>query len=125
MASVILTIASPDDDILVSSASYRRVILVSGVEPLIGELGGELPVQRQHQVEEVEAEDELEAVRGHGEGQRGEVQPHGLAHQDSDEHQRLQRGQKQPNYQVVRPPRLSEIMKGVINRYIAFLFKLN
>ena len=109
---------SPDDDIPLSSASYRRVILDGGpsVQPLIGELGGELPVQRQHQVEEVEAEDELEAVRGHGEGQRGEVQPHGLAHQDSDEHQRLQGGQKQPNYQVVRLPRLSEIMKRVMFR---------
>ena len=109
---------SPDDDIPLSSASYRRVILDGGpsVQPLIGELAGELPVQRQHQMEEVEAEDELEAVRGHGEGHRGEVQPHSLAHQDSDEHQRLQRGQKQPNCQVVRLPRLSEIMKRVMFR---------
>ena len=66
-------------------------------------------MQRKHEVDEVEAQEELEAVRGHGEGQRGEVKPHGLAHQDREEEKRLQRGQHQPHYQVVRPPRLSEM----------------
>ena len=67
-------------------------------------------MQREHEVNEIEAEDELEAVRGHGEGQRGDVQPHGLANQDSEEEQRLQRGQQEPHDQVVRLPRLSEII---------------
>ena len=67
-------------------------------------------MQREHEVNEIEAEDELEAVRGHGEGQRGDVQPHGLANQDSEEEQRLQRGQQEPHDQIVRLSRLSEII---------------
>ena len=46
-------------------------------------------MQREHEVDEVEAEDELEAVRGHGEGQRAELHPDGLAHQPSEKEQRL------------------------------------
>ena len=47
-------------------------------------------MQGDHEVDEIEAEDELEAVRGHGEDQRGDVQHHGLAHQDGEQEQRLQ-----------------------------------
>ena len=79
------------------------------VQPLVGELVGELSVQREHEVDEVKAEDELEAVRGHCEGQRAELHPDGLAHQPREEQQRLQRGQQHPHHQVVRLPRLSAI----------------
>ena len=45
-------------------------------------------MQREHEV------DELETVRGHGEGHRTELHPDGLARQPREEQQRLQRGQQ-------------------------------
>ena len=82
-------------------------------------------MQREHEVNEIEAEDELEAVRGHGEGQRGDVQPHGLANQDSEEEQRLQRGQQEPHDQVVRLPRLSEIIIIFLDLITFFKYSTN
>ena len=58
---------------------------VLSVQPLVGGLAGEVSVQREHEVDEIEAEDELEAVRGHGEGQGSEVHPDGLTHQPREE----------------------------------------
>ena len=58
---------------------------VVSVKPLVGGLAGEVSVQREHEVDEIEAEDELEAVRGQGEGKCTEIHPDDIVHQSVEE----------------------------------------
>ena len=68
-----------------------------------------MSVQREHEMDEIEAEDELEAVRGQGEGKCTEIHPDDIVHQSGEEDYRLKRGLYLPQHQVVSLPKLYEV----------------